>query len=479
MTSDQLVDILRGFIGEQGPVQTARHPVNAPAIADWCDAIGDGNPIYTDDLAAREAGHPGLVAPPATLDIWDRGGLPSQTPGARSGDDPRSKVLRLLEDAGFVGVVAVNSELEILRYLRPGELVSNTQSLAEVSEEKRTGLGIGHFVTTRHRYETDAGEHVGDLLFRILKFKPGTGAAPAATEAAAPVSPPPPDPSPELRPRPAINADNAAVWEGYRRRELRIPACNACGTKVFPPTPRCAACGAFDMGYVVASGRGRLYSFATVHHPKVPGFRYPLSVALVELDEGVRMVADVVGVTPEQLRIGMPLEVGWLDSHSALVEGATDSRGSVTLPQFRPATPERQTETPAIGAVSAETPLPIWVLPVTPTLIVSGALATRDFQDVHHDRDLAHKKGSKDIFLNINTSLGLMERYVTDWAGPRARVTALRVRLGAPAYPYLPLTFTGSVTAVEEATGKATVSVVASNELGRHVAGTVELDLPR
>ena len=88
-------------------------------------------------------------------------------------------------------------------------------------------------------------------------------------------------------------------------------------------------------------------------------------------------------------------------------------------------------------------------MPVTPTRIVAGALATRDFQDVHHDRDLAHKKGSKDIFLNINTSLGLMQRYVTDWAGPEALVKALRVKLGAPAYPYSPLTFTGSVQSVD------------------------------
>jgi acyl dehydratase len=121
--------------------------------------------------------------------------------------------------------------------------------------------------------------------------------------------------------------------------------------------------------------------------------------------------------------------------------------------------------------------LPIWVLPVTPTRIVAGALATRDFQDVHHDRDLAHKKGSKDIFLNINTSLGLMQRYVTDWAGPEAVVKALRVKLGAPAYPYSPLTFTGSVQSVDPATGAVTVSVIASNQLGRHVAGTVELEL--
>jgi hypothetical protein len=198
MTSEDLVATLRGYIGTQGPVQIARHPVNGAAIADWCDAIGDDNPIYTSETAAAKSVHGGLVAPPATLDIWDRPGLPAQSPAARSGDDPRSKVLRLLEEAGFVGVVAVNSELEIMRYLRPGDVLQNVQSLEEVSDEKQTALGVGHFVTTRHRYSTDSGEHVGDLLFRILKFKPGTGAAPAAGSTDAPK---PPDPSPSLRPR--------------------------------------------------------------------------------------------------------------------------------------------------------------------------------------------------------------------------------------------------------------------------------------
>jgi uncharacterized OB-fold protein/acyl dehydratase len=475
MTSEELVAALRGYVGTQGPVQVARHPVNAPAIADWCDAIGDDNPIYTNETAAASTVHGGLVAPPATLDIWDRAGLPAQSPGARAGNDPRSKVIRLLEEAGFVGVVAVNSELEIARYLRPGDRLQNTQSLEEVSDEKQTALGVGHFLTTRHRYTTDSGEHVGDLLFRILKFKPGTGAAPAAPPSAAPK---PPDSTPSLRPRPAINLDNEAVWEGYRRRELRIPKCNSCGVLVFPPIARCASCGGFDMGCAVASGRGTLYSFNVVHHPKVPGFRYPLAVGLIELDEGPRIVTDLVGVTPAQLRVGMRLEVDWLDSHPALVEGATDSRGPVALPRFRPATPDRRTDTATAGSVTVDDVLPIWVLPVTPTRIVAGALATRDFQDVHHDRDLAHKKGSKDIFLNINTSLGLMQRYVTDWAGPDAQVKALRVKLGAPAYPYSPLTFTGSVQSVDPATGQVTVAVIASNELGRHVAGTVELELP-
>lgn len=475
MTSDDLVAAMRGHVGAQGPVHVARHPVSAAAIADWCDAIGDRNPSYCDPAFAAGARHGGLVAPPATLDIWDRAGLPAQSPGARTGDDPRSIVIRLLEDAGFVGVVAVNSELEIVRYLRPGDVVQNVQSLEDVSDEKQTALGVGHFVTTRHRYTTQDGEHVGDLLFRILKFRPGTGVAAAVDSDD---DPPGPDPSPSLRPRPAINADNAAVWQGYRRRELRIPTCNNCAALIVPPSPRCASCGAFDVGYVVASGRGRLYSFTVVHHPQVAGFRYPLAVGLVELDEGSRIVTDLIGVTGDQLRIGMRLEVDWLDSHPALVPGATDSRGAITLPRFRPATPERRIDTVTVGAVTVGAALPIWVLPVTPTLIVSGALATRDFQDVHHDRDLARKKGSEDIFLNINTSLGLMQRYVTDWAGPQAVVRSLRVRLGAPAYPGLPLTFTGSVQSAAADTGEVTVAVDARNDLGRHMAGTVELELP-
>jgi MaoC like domain len=119
--------------------------------------------------------------------------------------------------------------------------------------------------------------------------------------------------------------------------------------------------------------------------------------------------------------------------------------------------------------------LPSWELPVTPTLIVSTAIATRDFQDVHHDRDLAVERGSKDIFLNILTSTGLAQRYVTDWAGPRALVRGIAIRLGVPAYPYDALTFTGSVT---EQLGSGderryVVAVRGANSLGDHVVGTV------
>lgn len=131
------------------------------------------------------------------------------------------------------------------------------------------------------------------------------------------------------------------------------------------------------------------------------------------------------------------------------------------------------TTTPTPLEVGAR--LPAWELPVTPTLIVSTAIATRDFQDVHHDRDLAHEKGSQDIFLNILTTTGLVQRYVTDQLGYDVLVRNIAIRLGAPAYPYDTLTFTGSVREEVEAGGERRflVDVRGSNSLGDHVTGTV------
>ena len=115
--------------------------------------------------------------------------------------------------------------------------------------------------------------------------------------------------------------------------------------------------------------------------------------------------------------------------------------------------------------------LPAWSVPITPTLVVSAAIATRDFQDVHHDRDLARSYGSQDIFVNILTSNGLVQRYVTDSLGHDLDVRAIRIRLGAPAYPGDTLTFTGEVQSVDGET--ATIAVRGAVSLGDHVRGTV------
>lgn len=124
-------------------------------------------------------------------------------------------------------------------------------------------------------------------------------------------------------------------------------------------------------------------------------------------------------------------------------------------------------------AISVGDVIPEWSLPLTPTTIVSTAIATRDWQDVHHDRDIAQAAGSKDIFMNILTSNGLVEKYVVDWAGHDAQLKGIAIRLGAPAYPYDTLTFSGEVA--EVADGVATIKVVGRVSLGDHVTGTVRV----
>ncbi len=115
------------------------------------------------------------------------------------------------------------------------------------------------------------------------------------------------------------------------------------------------------------------------------------------------------------------------------------------------------------------------VLPLTRSLIVATALASRDYQDVHHDPTLAQQKGSQDIFMNILTTNGLIGRYVTDWAGPDAIIKNVSIRLGVPNYAGDTMTITGTVTSKQD--GQIVVGVVGANSMGNHVTGTVTLTL--
>jgi acyl dehydratase len=123
------------------------------------------------------------------------------------------------------------------------------------------------------------------------------------------------------------------------------------------------------------------------------------------------------------------------------------------------------------------TPLEI---PVTATVIVAGAIASRDFMPVHHDPEFAKMQGSPNMFMNILTTNGLCVRFLTDWAGPEAMVTKLAIRLGVPSFPNDPLKFTGSVTGKSEGVageGFVEVAFKGSNSLGDHVSGTATLSL--
>ena len=137
------------------------------------------------------------------------------------------------------------------------------------------------------------------------------------------------------------------------------------------------------------------------------------------------------------------------------------------------------TQTLDFDALAPGTALSPLSVPVTTKGIVGGALATRDFQDVHHDPERARELGSPNIFMNILTTNGLVERYVTEWAGPGALLKSIAIRLGAPNYPGDMMEFRGAVTEREPAARTLTVGVDGKNARGTHVSATVRLHFPK
>jgi uncharacterized OB-fold protein len=195
--------------------------------------------------------------------------------------------------------------------------VSVTSVVESVSPEKTTALGVGRFLTTRMDYSDGTGALVATMRFRILKFRPRTAASSA--DGAETESRP-------LRPRPSLTQDNSFFFEGAKEGKLLIQRCSECGTLRHPPRPACPNCRSFQWDTVQASGRGTIYSYVVNHHPQVPAFDYPLIVALVELEEGTRLVANVSHMTPDTVTIGMPVV--------AEFESFDDD---LSLPVFRPA----------------------------------------------------------------------------------------------------------------------------------------------
>lgn len=281
-----------------GKPRTGRDPVNQPMINNWVEAIGDRNPIYVDEAAARAVGHPGLVAPPAMIQVWTMFGLN----GARPDDDPMGPMMKLFDDNGYIGVVATNCEQTYHRYLRPGEEVSITSEMGDVVGPKQTALGEGFFIN-QHIVWRVGDEDVAEMNWRILKFKPAASSSGAAV---------PDDLDADAMMRPASSRDTAFFWEGVKAHELRIQKL-ADGSLQHPPVPAVWQDPADPISYAVSSGRGTVYSFVVHHAPKVPGRTLPFVIALVELEECVRMLGELRGVDPAAVEIGMPVRATYID----------------------------------------------------------------------------------------------------------------------------------------------------------------------
>jgi len=279
--------------------RAGRHPVNQPMVDHWLDAIGDRNAIYVDDAAAKAAGHPGVVAPPAMIQVWTMAGLG----GVRADDDPLGKILGLFDEAGYIGVVATNCEQTYHRYLRAGEEVSVSAELTDVVGPKQTALGEGFFITQKITWQS-GGEDVAEMVWRIMKFRP--------RDSAPSVSAVPADLDPEQMIRPAASRDTAFFWDGINAHELRIQK-RPDGTLQHPPAPALWNDKDVPTDYVVASGKGTVFSFVVHHAPQVPGRTLPFVIALVELEEGVRMLGELRGIDPAKVEIGMDVRATYID----------------------------------------------------------------------------------------------------------------------------------------------------------------------
>jgi uncharacterized OB-fold protein/acyl dehydratase len=266
--------------------------------------MGDKNPIYVDEAAAKAAGHPGIVAPPAMIQVWTMFGLS----GTRPDDDPLGKIMELFDEAGYIGVVATNCEQTYHRYLRPGEEVSVAAELTDVVGPKETALGEGFFITQKITWQV-GDEDVVEMMWRIMKFKPSD------QEALAPPSSVPDDLDADSMMRPASSRDTKFFWDGVNAHELRIQK-RPDGSLQHPPVPALWQDHNDEVApsdYLVASGKGTVFSFVVHHAPKVPGRTLPFVIALVELEEGVRMLGELRTVDPATVEIGMPVRATYID----------------------------------------------------------------------------------------------------------------------------------------------------------------------
>lgn len=303
-TSAEMMARLQPLIGrEVGPVY-GWDPVNPPMVRQWCEAMGNRNPIFTDAEAARAAGFDDIVAPPTMLQVWVMAGVEGKLPPGSSEEDPYA-ALKLLEEYGYPAVVAVNCEQDYLRYLRMGDRLHRFSKIESVSEQKSTGLGVGYFVTELISFFDQAGEPVATMRFRLFKYRPHQAPKPVASAAGSAI--------PKItRPRPGISQDTQFFWDGLKQGQLLIQRCAECGRLRHPPGPVCAQCHSFAWDTLQASGRGVVYSFVVMHYPEVPPFEYPNPVALIELEEGTRLVGQLLGIKAADVRIGMPVQVEFI-----------------------------------------------------------------------------------------------------------------------------------------------------------------------
>lgn len=263
----------------------AWNPISRTQIWQWCAAMGDTNPLY---LGGEHA-----IAPPTMLQMWTfRDVRGKYAPGSTRQNV--YEVLSRLDQLGFSSTVAVSYDQTYHSYLKEGDRVHSYSTIVAISDKKSTSLGEGYFVTEHAEYFNQQDELFGEAKITYCKYRPHEQPPVKAAVQAKKIE----------RIRPVENHDSRHYWQGLRDGKLLIQRCNECQTYRHPPQPMCEKCQSTGWSAIASKGLGTIYSFTVIRYPEIPPFDYPNAIVLAELDEGVRLAAQLEGVEPEMINIG-------------------------------------------------------------------------------------------------------------------------------------------------------------------------------
>jgi uncharacterized OB-fold protein len=318
MTAEDLKafeDEIYAFVGrEVCPPTAGKDDVNTAMIRQWTEIIGDNNPAYTNAQWAVDSARGKTIAPPAMMYVWGQEGF-AVTTGRPP--DAQADLVSLFNRHGYTGVLGTNVRQEYFREVGPGDSVIMQMTIDNISERKTTGRGPGYFFETLATFTNQHGEKIGTQRFKVLKFIPQEQpAAAASSEGKLQV------PTRIASPR---GHDNKWWWDACDAGKVLIQRCKSCRTLRHPPRPMCGECQSMEWDSIESTLDGEVLSHTELHHPKIPGYQYPLVCAVIKLAEGTNLVANVVGCDPADVHIGMK------------VKGVVEQVDEKTmLPQFYP-----------------------------------------------------------------------------------------------------------------------------------------------
>ena len=308
-------DKIYAYVGRQVcPPTPAKDDVNVSMIRHWAEAMGDTNPAYTNDEWAAQSQRGKTIAPPAMMYVWGQEGF-TVTTGRPS--DAMSDLVELFNEYGFSGVLGTNITQQYSKEVGPGDSVIMETVIDNISERKTTGRGTGYFFETLTSFTNQHGDKIGSQRFKVLKFIPQEQPAAAPDEDKLEV------PTRIASPR---GHDNKWWWDACDEGKVLIQRCKGCQTLRHPPRPMCGECQSMEWDSIESGLAGEILSHTQLHHPKIPGYQYPLVCAVIKLGEGTNLVSNVVGCDPCDVYIGMQ------------VKGVVEQVDEKTmLPQFYPA----------------------------------------------------------------------------------------------------------------------------------------------